>query len=151
MKSIGILLVALGLILFLNQSVYSHCEIPCGVYGDEMRFEMIEEHLKTIEKGMAKINDKGTDNQQIVRWTMNKETHATAIQEIASQYFLTQRIKPVAKKDKKQFAKYQNELTLLHHIIVHAMKAKQGTDSSHVKELRELSTAFKESYLHKHK
>ena len=22
----------------------AHCEIPCGIYGDEMRFDMIEEN-----------------------------------------------------------------------------------------------------------
>ena len=34
----------------------AHCEIPCGIYTDEMRVQMIEEHCKTIEKSMSQIS-----------------------------------------------------------------------------------------------
>ena len=33
----------------------AHCEIPCGIYGDEARFVAIEEDLTTIEKAMKQI------------------------------------------------------------------------------------------------
>ena len=34
---------------------YSHCQIPCGIYGDEARFNMITEHITTVEKSMKLI------------------------------------------------------------------------------------------------
>jgi nickel superoxide dismutase len=31
------------------------CEIPCGIYDDEMRINMIAEHITTIEKSVKKL------------------------------------------------------------------------------------------------
>ena len=43
---------------------------------------------------------------------MNKEKHANFIQEIISQYFMTQRIKPVADKKLKSYKRYIKNLSL---------------------------------------
>ena len=32
-----------------------HCQVPCGIYGDRMRIDMLMEDAATIEKGMAMI------------------------------------------------------------------------------------------------
>ena len=39
-----------GLILLLCMSadVAAHCEIPCGIYNDELRSNLIYEHTTTI-------------------------------------------------------------------------------------------------------
>jgi len=126
----------------------SHCEIPCGIYGDKMRFDMIEEHIATIEKSMnqiAELSKAGDMNyNQIVRWVTNKDEHAGQIQHIASQYFLTQRIKPA---DGDARAKYDKHLELLHQMLVSAMKCKQTTDLAQVEKLRALNQEFRASYL----
>ena len=46
---------ALLLMFFATSSAYAHCEIPCGIYDDVMRLNMISEHVKTIEKSMGQI------------------------------------------------------------------------------------------------
>ncbi|MFC1520945.1 superoxide dismutase [Ni] [Elusimicrobiota bacterium] len=129
-----------------TRSGMSHCEIPCGIYGDEMRFNMIEEHIMTIEKSMKMINKLSDADEknfnQIVRWVDNKETHANYIQDIVSQYFLAQRIKIDGKKDKE----YAKKLSLLHEMIIYAMKAKQGTDLKNTEKLKKLLEEFKEVY-----
>ena len=33
-------------------NIYSHCQIPCGIYDDLMRIHQMEEHVETIEKSM---------------------------------------------------------------------------------------------------
>ena len=38
-----------------STAAFSHCEIPCGIYDDEMRVRMIAEHVTTIEKSMKSI------------------------------------------------------------------------------------------------
>ena len=43
--------------------------------------------------------------------------------------------------------KYIAEVTALHAMLVHAMKAKQTTDETHVSALRELIESFRGSYL----
>lgn len=128
----------------------SHCEIPCGIYDDEMRVKMIEEDITTVEKSMNKIEElsKAPDPNwnQIVRWIMNKEEHSDRIAHVVTQYFMTQRLKPVGEKDAKAYARYVEELKLLHEMLVYSMKAKQTTDTENVEKLRSLLADFRSSY-----
>jgi nickel superoxide dismutase len=145
MKTIKLLLI--GAIVFLGATTaYAHCEIPCGIYGDEMRIQMLREHITTIEKSMNSIialkKEKEHDANQIVRWVMNKERHAEEFQHIVTQYFMTQRIKPDAKA-------YQEKLVLLHKMLISSMKCKQTTDLQFVKDLRELVDKFEALYFKK--
>ena len=148
--------VLLMLIIGLSiNSASAHCEIPCGIYGDEMRFAMIYEHIATIEKSMQMIvelsKEADKNYNQLVRWVGNKEEHANHIQEIVSQYFLTQRIKIADKKDKDAYQKYVKQTTLLHQVLIYAMKTKQSLDVTNTKRLRALLEKFEEIYLgHKH-
>jgi len=127
------LLVCLAALSFSIPNVGAHCEIPCGIYDDQLRAQLIAEHATTIEKSMKQIMElsktKPTNFNQMVRWVSNKEDHAAKIQHIVSQYFMTQRIKPDQKK-------YSEKLILLHKILIAAMKCKQTTDLSHVNALR---------------
>ena len=124
----------------------AHCEIPCGIYDDEMRMHMIAEHINTIEKSMKKIEKLQSNGKinynQLVRWVMNKENHAEALQEIVTQYFMTQRMKPAAKD-------YEKKLSLLHKMLIFSMKCKQTTDFAHVKTLRSLLQEFQDLYFGK--
>jgi nickel superoxide dismutase len=143
------------IILVSVNSAGAHCEIPCGIYGDEMRFDMIEEHIATIEKSMEMIVDlsKEADKNynQVVRWVLNKEEHANHIQEIVAQYFLTQRIKIVDAENDIAYQKYVKQVVLLHQMLVYAMKTKQSVDLMDVEQLRALLGKFEETYIgHKH-
>ncbi|MHC4645494.1 MAG: superoxide dismutase [Ni], partial [Planctomycetota bacterium] len=76
-------IILLGLLfsaLLLAPVVHSHCQIPCGIYGDPARFDTIAENITTIEKSMKQIVElsatKKPDMNQIVRWVQNKEKHA---------------------------------------------------------------------------
>ena len=128
-----------------------HCQIPCGIYDDPARFTQMLEHVQTIEKSMHEIkhlSEAKTPNwNQLVRWVVNKETHADKLSEIVTFYFLAQRVKPAAPEDKAAYEKYVREVTLLHRMMVAAMKAKQTVDEAHCKTLRTLIAEFRKSYL----
>ncbi len=133
-------------VLFLgihSSAVMAHCEIPCGIYNDELRVKLIMEHATTIEKSMNQIvqlsGETPINYNQLVRWVTNKEDHANKVQDIVSQYFMTQRIKPEQEK-------YTEKVTLLHQMLVTAMKCKQTTELSNVEKLRELTDKFSELY-----
>ena len=132
--------------LLLPILAHAHCQVPCGVYTDEMRFGMIEEDLQTIEKAMSKIQELSAatdpDLALITRWTLTKESHASNIQNIVSTYFMTQRIKP-------DTAQYSAKIGTLHALLISAMKCKQTLDSAHVDESRRLAAAFNELYFGK--
>ena len=128
----------------------AHCQIPCGIYDDELRVQLIEEHVTTIEKSMNQIVALGKETpvnyNQLVRWITNKEEHAQEIQDIVADYFLCQRIKAPESKDGKPWEQYVAQLTTLHQIEVAAMKAKQTTDLANVEALRSLIAAFRTAY-----
>jgi nickel superoxide dismutase len=150
MKKTQGIFIFLVMIALLKPAVFSHCEVPCGIYNDEMRFTMIEEHITTIEKAMKEIanlsGQQPTNFNQIVRWVTNKEKHAEDIQHIIGQYFLTQRVKLVEKEDDKAHEIRMEHLTICHEILVYAMKTKQTTDLSNVEKLKAAVKAFKDSY-----
>ena len=133
-----------ALFLGLVSGARAHCEIPCGIYGDEARFATLEEHCQTIEKSMTQILAlKGTsakDLHTLARWTANKEEHANKIQHIVSQYFMTQRIKPGQDQ-------YEEKISTLHQMLLAAMKCKQTVDTENVAKLRALTAEFRTLYL----
>ena len=140
------ILIGFSFLLLFTINASAHCEIPCGIYDDEMRIQMIDEHIGTIEKSMNQIiqleKDKHHNSNQLIRWVMNKEQHADALQEIVTQYFMTQRIKPDTKD-------YEKKLGLLHQMLVHAMKCKQTTDLTQVHLLESLVKDFQALYFGK--
>ena len=147
-----VILVILGLMAVSASIVYSHCQIPCGIYGDPARFDMIVEHITTIEKSMKQIALLSKQDEpgmnQIARWVNNKENHADELSHIVTYYFMAQRIKLVDKSQGKAYEDYIKKLTLLHEILVYSMKAKQTTDLSNVEKLRSLLNEFRAAYFH---
>jgi len=136
-----------------TQRAWSHCEVPCGIYVDEMRIGMLAEHITTVEKAIKQVGElsKAADknHNQIVRWIANKESHAKEIQHIVTQYFLTQRIKLGAQAGSAKHKKYLTELSLLHEMLVYAMKTKQSLDATNIIKFRSALKAFEASYMKK--
>ena len=131
-------------------SAFAHCQVPCGIYDDSLRVKMLEEHVTTIEKSMneiTRLSQEGEKNyNQIVRWVTNKDEHADKFSEIVTYYFMTQRVKVVEDKTTEAYTAAQRQLSLLHEMLVYAMKAKQTTDLAHVQKLRSLIADFRVAY-----
>jgi nickel superoxide dismutase len=144
--------VLLSVIIF-GSLAHSHCQVPCGIYDDKARFNMIAEHITTIEKSMKMIEELSAQEKpnmnQLVRWINNKDVHADEISHIVSYYFLTQRVKPAEPTDTKAYNKYVNKLALLHQMLVYSMKTKQTTDLNNIEKLRTLLSRFHEAYFGK--
>lgn len=146
------------LIIGMNKNVWAHCEVPCGIYNDELRIAALYEDVMTISKAMTNIKELSAEENpnfnQIVRWVNTKEEHANKIQETVKQYFLAQRIKVVEETDAENFAKYQKQLVILHKLIVYAMKTKQTTDTEWTDKLKSTIKDFEDAYFdpeHRHK
>jgi nickel superoxide dismutase len=135
----------------LSSVVYSHCQIPCGIYDDPARLTEIAEHIATIEKSMKKITELSADQKpnynQLVRWVNNKDDHADKLSHIVTYYFMAQRITPADKSDAKAYGDYVNKIALLHQMLVYGMKCKQTTDLANVEKLKVLLAEFKNAYL----
>ena len=149
MKRTLMLTMALATLALLPaHQVRAHCEVPCGIYADQHRFQEMLEDTATIAKAIDQIgeivaqmedgaNAKGVN--QVSRWVATKESHATNTQHIIAQYFMTQRIKPDADG-------YVKKLTAAHAVMVAAMKCKQDANPATATTLRTAILNFYRAY-----
>jgi nickel superoxide dismutase len=124
--------------------VFAHCEMPCGIYHDDRRFEEMHEDQETIAKAIDQIRTLSethspTDINQVGRWIVTKEEHATNTQHLIAQYFMTQRIKP-------EDANYAERLQAAHAVMVAAMKCKQDADPATADALHDAIDMFQDAY-----
>jgi nickel superoxide dismutase len=140
------------ILLVLPIKLFSHCQVPCGIYDDAARIIQIKEDFETIKKAMFNIKDLSKKENalslnQLSRWVSTKESHATDIQNRINHYFLIQRIKP---KKGKEYDLYATQTTLLHQVMILAMKCKQTVDTKNVTEALSLLDKFVDSYFDDH-
>ena len=122
----------------------AHCEVPCGIFADQRRFEQMLEDTATIRKAMVQIGElagKGDaqSQNQLVRWVNTKEDHAKHIQHTIAQYFMAQRIKTSQ-------ATYVDRLKTSHAVMQAAMKSKQTVDVAAADKLKASILAFHKVY-----
>ena len=129
------------LFLIVINSAFSHCQIPCGIYDDQARINLMKEHVQTIEKSINELNKKQNHNQS-VRWVINKENHAAELTDIITYYFMAQRIKPDTDN-------YNQQISLLHKLLINSMKAKQKIDTNISQEMFLQIIEFEDLYFNK--
>ena len=143
------------LIILTSSVLFSHCQVPCGIYDDAARIKQIQEDITTIQKAMKNINELSNnktvpqDLNQLVRWVNTKEEHAQHIQDVIMQYFLAQRVKPKNVND-EGYTKYVSLTISCQKIIFHAMKCKQNTEESYSEILLKEVNLLIDSYFDDH-
>jgi len=124
--------------LCVTTQASAHCQVPCGIYDDHARVHAMQEDAATIRKAVVKVQAlskaKKKNVNQVTRWIVTKEEHASRIIKTVSEYFLTQKIKPVPPKAPKN-GSYLQKLTDHHRVMVWAMKNKQQLDLDTVGKL----------------
>jgi len=137
-------------VLCAGPAAFGHCQIPCGIYDDQMRFDMLSEHITTIEKSRKAIIELSaqskSDMNQLIRWVQNKDYHADQFSDIVTYYFMSQRIKLPAENNAEARHEYLDKLSVLHEMLIYAMKTKQTTDAANVEKLRVLLDKFRGLY-----
>jgi len=128
----------------------AHCQVPCGIYDDTARVAQLKEDTATIRKAVDQISQlsgehDATSINQATRWIMTKEEHASHIIEVVSQYFLTQKVKPVA-AGAAGYDGYLKKLADHHAVMSAAMKTKQTVDSGKVDALAAAIDALAKHY-----
>lgn len=143
----------LVIFLFFSAVQFGHCQIPCGIYDDERVFSELYEHVDTIHKAVDVLSvspnlEDPLAMQQFVRWVTNKDDHASKIQSIMTDYFLSQRLSGAIKTNTFNRA-YHNKLKSIHLIIFNSMKAKQTVSLDVVESLNQSIKSFESLYFSK--
>ncbi|CAE7782320.1 unnamed protein product [Symbiodinium sp. CCMP2456] len=106
-----------------------HCQVPCGIFTDELRVQAMMEDASTIRKAVVQAQELHKagglqDVHQMVRWIVTKEDHAQKIMTTTADYFLAQKVKKADLSEDD----YLKRLALHHDVMVAAMKAKQSSE-----------------------
>ena len=66
--------ISIILITLTSSVLYSHCQVPCGIYDDASRIIQIREDINTIQKAIKNdpVHGKFIDNMSIIDLLMNE-------------------------------------------------------------------------------
>jgi len=148
---VGLVVLATAAFLAVRaDEAMAHCQVPCGIYDDAARIARLKEDATTIGKAIEQINELAGKHDaralnQATRWILTKEEHASHIIEVLSEYFLTQRVTPVA-PGAEGYEAYVKKLVDHHGVMVAAMKTKQDADPATVERLNEAIAALGRHY-----
>lgn len=130
-------------LFFITSPLIAHCQLPCGIYHDDLRFAQLEENIQTLNRAIKGILDSGAhtplaENQR-VRWIILKEENADQFVQVLTTYFLQQRLKP----DQEGF---DQMLFLVYQMMQTSMLIKQQVNGDLVDRLQSLLSTFRQTY-----
>lgn len=136
-----LLFIAAAITILAHGNLMAHCQLPCGIYHDEMVFEEIDQYVETTYKAISVMLenkfDTVVDKNQFIRWTMEKEESSNLVARRLMEYFLQQKIKPG--NDPETTAK----VAAVHRLLFGLVQIKQNVDLSLVKKFGEEWEQFK--------
>jgi len=149
-STVAVFLIAACALTLVGHKAQAHCQVPCGIYDDPARLTGLREDATTIAKAIDNINklagahDANAFNQA-TRWVATKEDHASNIITTVAEYFLTQKVKPIA-PGADGYDAYLKSLADHHAVMVAAMKTKQASDPATVTALNDAIDALAAHY-----
>lgn len=126
---------ALSTCLMVGSSLSAHCQMPCGIYHDDMVFDQIDQYVETMYKECNILNNNKFanvhDRLEFTRWVINGENMTDDIAcDIFLKYFLQQKIKP-GESDTPQ------KVAIIHKLLFLMVQIKQTCDTKVVLEFGE--------------
>jgi nickel superoxide dismutase len=119
------LLVGVMLGICCQLQLIAHCQMPCGIYHDEMVFDQIDQFIETTVKAISVMEDNPfstvQDRNAFVRWVTQKDKGADEIALLITTYFLQQKIKPGEEDTTKR-------VLSAHQLLFYLVQIKQTVD-----------------------
>jgi nickel superoxide dismutase len=126
--------------LCLQGTILAHCQMPCGIYHDNMVYDQIDQYIETMYKGVTVLNDNKFNNphdrNEFVRWVMLKENSSNDTAELIMTYFLQQKMKPGEDGNAQR-------LESAHKLLFLLVQIKQNDDRNMVNEFADEWDKFK--------
>lgn len=93
-----LLLATAAFFIATSGGLHGHCQMPCGIYHDDMVYDQIDQYVETMHKAISELKmikfDTVQDKNQFIRWIMQKEKMSDDVSDLILKYFLQQKIKP---------------------------------------------------------
>ncbi len=118
----------------------AHCQMPCGIYHDDMEYDRIDQYVETMYKAMSVLNtSKFSDTKErneFMRWVMQKEKASDEAAHMIMHYFLQQKILPGGDDTIKK-------LIAAHNLLYYTVCIKQTVDLKFVNQFYDEWEKFK--------
>lgn len=123
-----------SIFLMRTFSLDAHCQMPCGIYHDDMIYDQIDQYVETMFKAIHELEENKfatpSERSQFVRWVMVKEKESDETARLLTTYFLQQKVKP----DEPETAK---RLAIIQKLLFLTVQIKQHIDIRCVKNFQE--------------
>jgi nickel superoxide dismutase len=127
-------------LLFGHGEIHAHCQMPCGIYHDDMVFDQIDQYVETMYKGISVLNNNKFSNprerNEFVRWVLEKDQASDESASLLTKYFLQQKIKSGEPDTVKR-------LVSLHKLLCNLVIIKQNVDLKFVETFSDEWEQFK--------
>lgn len=137
------LLVGIASFICHTGSLAAHCQMPCGIYHDEMVFNQIDQYIETMYKGMTELKNSKFSNplerNNFIRWVALKESASDEMANLITQYFLQQKIKPGEPDTAKR-------LVSAHKMLFELTAIKQNVDLKMIEDFADEWENFKQMF-----
>lgn len=131
------------LTLTTTSSLIAHCQMPCGIYHDDMVYDQIDQYAETMYKAMSEIDANkfatSKERNQLIRFVLQKDKQSDDAANLLTTYFLQQKIKPGEEDTAKK-------VLSAHKLLFLMVQIKQNTDLKLVYEFMEEWTKFKHMF-----
>lgn len=121
-------------------SLSAHCQMPCGIYHDDMVFDQIDQYIETMYKCASILKENKFANvrekNEFIRWVFQKEKASDEAASTITNFFLQQKIKPGEDDTVKR-------VTSAHKLLFLLVSIKQNVDIKFVEEFAEEWEKFK--------
>jgi nickel superoxide dismutase len=121
----------------------AHCQMPCGIYHDDMVFDQVDQYVETMYKAISMLKDSQfstvREKNEFIRWVIQKEKASDEVAQLITTYFLQQKIKPGEEDTVKK-------LVSAHKLLFLAVQIKQNTDLSIVEAFSDEWDLFKHMF-----
>lgn len=130
----------IALSLLTAPLLHSHCQMPCGIYHDDMVYDQIDQYVETMVKGVTVLSENqyqtAQDKNTFTRWVVQKENMSNETAQLLTSYFLQQKIKP----DEDDTVK---RVVAVHKLLCYIVTIKQTCDMKYVQAFSDEWDKFK--------
>lgn len=135
-----ILLTTSMALLLAQGGLMAHCQMPCGIYHDEMVYGQIDQYVETMYKGISVLNNSKfsttKERNEFIRWVIQKERASDDAAQLINGYFLQQKIQIGEESTTER-------LISAHKLLFLIVGIKQNTDLEFVEAFSEEWDKFK--------
>lgn len=135
-----ILFSGLALAFCWQGQLVAHCQMPCGIYHDDMVYDQIDQYIETMTKAITVLTENKfstvQERNEFVRWVVEKEEASDEVARILTNFFLQQKIKPNEDDTTKR-------VISAHKLLFYLVAIKQTVDLKYLNDFYEEWENFK--------